>query len=174
MQAFDAAYVAGFFDGDGSIHFQLVRQKECRFGYDIRSSVSFSQSTGSRQGLEVLRLMVGGGYVRDRGTGMSDLVVTSRPLIAELLSAVRPYVIFKRERVERAIELLPKLERIKDPSSFLRLAGEVDAFVTLNYSKRKRICAADVEQHLRSMGVLAPVTTSSLATARRWHEVALP
>ncbi len=32
---------------------------------------------------------------------------------------------------------------------------------TLNYSKSKRIFAADVEQHLRSKGLLAPVTTSS-------------
>ncbi len=33
MRAHDAAYVAGFLDGDGSIHFPLVRQKEYRFGY---------------------------------------------------------------------------------------------------------------------------------------------
>ena len=39
---------------------------------------------------------------------------------------------------------------------FLHLAREVDAFATLNYSKTKRISAVDVEQHLRSMGVLCP------------------
>jgi hypothetical protein len=32
---------------------------------------------------------------------------------------------------------------------------------TLSYSKSKRIFAEDVERHLRSMGVCAPVTTSS-------------
>ena len=37
MNALDASYVAGFLDGDGSIHFQLVRQKEYRFGYYIRA-----------------------------------------------------------------------------------------------------------------------------------------
>jgi hypothetical protein len=156
MQAFDAAYIAGFLDGDGSIHFQLVRQKEYRFGFYIRSSVSFSQSTSARQGLEVLRGIVGGGYLRDRGTGMSDLVITSRPLITQLLEAVRPHVIFKREHVMRGLELLPMLGGIKDPNEFLRLANEVDAFATLNYSKRKQITAVDVEQHLRSMGVLCP------------------
>src|SRR2546423_3252102 len=36
-----------------------------------------------------------------------------------------------------------------------------DAFSTLNYSKSKRIFAADVEQYLRSKGLLAPVTTPS-------------
>jgi hypothetical protein len=161
MRASDASYLAGFLDGDGSIHFQLVRQKEYRFGYYIRASLSFSQHTSARHGLEQLQVLVGGGYLRDRGTGMSDLVVTSRPLLMDLLRAVEPYVIFKREHVRRALWLLPQLEpRRLNVQEFLRVAREVDAFATLNYSKTKRISAVDVEQHLRSMGVLTPVTTS--------------
>jgi hypothetical protein len=152
----DASYVAGFLDGDGSIHFQFVKQKEYRFGYYIRSSVSFSQSTSARSGLEQIQVLVGGGYLRDRGTGMSDLVLTSRPLLQKLLTAVEPYVIFKKVHVREALLLLPQLERVKDAQEFLRLALKVDAFATLNYSKTKRIFAADVEQHLRSMGVLCP------------------
>jgi hypothetical protein len=156
MRALDASYVAGCLDGDGSIHFQLVRQKEYRFGYYIRSSASFSQSTTARRGLEHLQVLVGGGYLRDRGTGMSDLVITSRPLLRDLLSSLAPYVVFKKEHVERALWLLPQLERVKEPCEFLRLAREVDAFATLNYSKSKRISAVDVERHLRSTGVLCP------------------
>ena len=156
MNASDASYVAGFLDGDGSIHFQLVRQKEYRFGYYIRASVSFSQSTSARRGLEHIQALLGGGYLRDRGTGMSDLVITSRPLLLRILRDVEPYVIFKREHVRRALELLPQLERVKDPEVFLQLAREVDAFATLNYSKTKRIFAVDVERHLRSTGVLCP------------------
>jgi hypothetical protein len=143
-------------DGDGSIHFQLVRQKEYRFGYYIRATVSFSQSTSARAGLEVIQSLIGGGYLRDRGTGMSDLVVTSRLLLTDLLNAVEPYVIFKKEHVRRALELLPRLDLLRDPETFLQLAREVDAFATLNYSKTKRISAADVEQHLCSTGVLCP------------------
>ena len=156
MRALDASYVAGFLDGDGSIHFQLVRQKEYRFGYYIRSSVSFAQSTVARQGLEYLQNLIGGGYLRDRGTGMSDLMITSRPLLLDLLWSVAPHVVFKQTHVERALWLLPQLDAVRDPEQFLRLAREVDAFATLNYSKTKRISAADVEQHLRSKGVLCP------------------
>src|SRR5579872_6788957 len=122
LRALDASYVAGFLDGDGSIHFQLVRQKEYRFGYYIRASMSFSQSTSARGGLE----------------------------------AIQPYVIFKKEHVRRALSLLPRLDRLRDPNEFLQLAREVDAFATLNYSKSKRISAADVEQYLLSKGVLCP------------------
>ena len=53
-------------------------------------------------------------------------------------------------------ELLPQLDRVKDPQVFLHLARGVDAFATLNYSKTKRISAVDVERHLRSTGVLCP------------------
>ena len=156
MIASNASYVAGFLDGDGSIHFQLVRQKESRFGYYIRSSVSFSQSTSARHGLEHIQSLLGGGYLRDRGTGMSDLVITSRPLLLLILRDVEPYVIFKKEHVRKALSILPRLDRVKDPEVFLQLAREVDAFATLNYSKSKRIFAVDVERHLRSKGVLCP------------------
>jgi LAGLIDADG endonuclease len=156
MNASDASYVAGFLDGDGSIHFQLVRQKEYRFGFYIRASVSFSQSSTARRGLEHIQRLLGGGYLRDRGTGMSDLVITSRPLLLHILEDVEPYVIFKKEHVRRALEILPQLDRVKDPAVFLQLAREVDAFATLNYSKTKRIFAVDVVQHLRSTGVLCP------------------
>jgi hypothetical protein len=156
VNASEASYLAGFLDGDGSIHFQLVRQKEYRFGFYIRSTLSLSQSTTARAGLELLQALIGGGYLRDRGTGMSDLVITSRPLVREVLEQVRPYVIFKREHVRQALELLPRLDRLRDPVEFVQVAHQVDAFAALNYSKTKRIFAADVERHLRSMGVLCP------------------
>jgi hypothetical protein len=166
VKASDASYLAGFLDGDGSIHFQLVRQREYRYGFYIRASLSLSQSSSARHGLEHLQRVIGGGYLRDRGTGMSDLVVTSRPLLIETLRAVEPYVVFKREHVRRALWLLPQLGPRLDVQEFLRMAREVDTFAALNYSKTKRISAVDVEQHLRSKGVVAPVTTSPISLDR--------
>ena len=87
---------------------------------------------------------------------MSDLVITSRPILLQVLHEVEPYVIFKREHVGQALSILPQLDRVRDPEVFLHLARQVDAFATLNYSKTKRISAVDVERHLRSTGVLCP------------------
>jgi LAGLIDADG endonuclease len=161
LKAEQASYLAGFLDGDGSIHFQLVRQREYKFGFYIRASMSLSQSTSARSGLESIQQMIGAGYIRDRGTGMSDLVITSRPVLQQILAEVEPFVIFKREHVRRARRLLERIRPRMKEDEFLEMAREVDAFATLNYSKSKRIFAADVEQHLRSMGVSVPVTTSS-------------
>ena len=164
MDAFDAAYLAGFLDGDGSIHFQLVRQGQYKYGFYIRASLSLTQSTSARWGLEHLQDLLGGdGYLRDRGTGISDLVITSRPHLAMILAEVQPYVVFKREHVKRALELLPQIQPRMTAPEFLRVAKQVDAFATLNYSKKKQISAADVEQHLRSTGRLTPVTTLLVA-----------
>ena len=168
MRASEASYLAGFLDGDGSIHFQLVRQSGYRFGFYVRASLSLSQSTSARWGLEYLQTLLGGGYLRDRGTGMSDVVVTSRPLLLRILTEVEPYVVFKREHVRRALRLLPRIHPRMNQEEFLEVAREVDAFAPLNYSKTKRISAADVEQHLRGKGALAPVTTHSHASASGW------
>jgi hypothetical protein len=156
----EASYLAGFLDGDGSIHFQFVRQKEYKFGFYIRASMSLSQSTSARFGLEHLQRWIRGGYLRDRGTGMSDLVVTSRPLLIDVLTRIEPYVIFKKDHVRRALPLLERIRPGLTPKEFVSVAREVDAFASLNYSKTKRITAVDVEQHLRSKGWLDPVSTS--------------
>ena len=168
MRTSDASYLAGFFDGDGSLYFQLVRQEEYRFGYYIRVSISFSQVTSSRDGLEHVRTMIGAGYVRDRGTGMSDLVITSRPVVQDVLTNMQPFVIFKRAQVREALRILPMIRPRMPSEEFLQVARLVDVFAPLNHSKAKRNNAADVEQHLRGMGVLAPVTTHSNATASGW------
>ena len=157
---FDASYLAGFLDGDGSIHFQLVKQEGYRFGYYIRASMSLSQSTSARTGLQYLQDLIGGGYLRDRGTGMSDLVVTSRPLLTDILTRIEPYVIFKKFHVRKDLWLLPQIRTGMTPEEFMKVAKDVDDFASLNYSKTKRITVVDVERHLRSKGLLAPVTTS--------------
>jgi hypothetical protein len=91
---------------------------------------------------------------------MSDLVITSRPLLTGLLTEMEEFIVFKREQVRRALWLLPQIAPRMTPEEFLRVAREVDAFSSLNYSKRKRIRATDVERHLYSKGLRVPVTTS--------------
>jgi hypothetical protein len=94
---------------------------------------------------------------------MSDLVITSRPVLIEVLTAVEPYVIFKRRQVSEALRILGRIRRGLSQEEFLEIAHQVDAFSALNHSKSKRVFAADVEKHLRSKGLLAPVTTCSIS-----------
>ena len=91
---------------------------------------------------------------------MSDLVVTSRPLIHVLLCEMEPHVRFKRVHVQRGLELLNMIRPRMSQEEFLQVADAIDAFSSLNYSKTKRISAEDVREFLSSKGVCAPVSTS--------------
>ena len=77
---------------------------------------------------------------------MSDLVITSRPVLMKVLEAIEPYVIFKKDHVREALRLLPQVKPRMSADEFLRIVREVDRFSSLNHSKSKRITAADVEQ----------------------------
>ena len=85
--------------------------------------------------------------------------------VKRVLGLVQPFVVFKREQVERVLELLSRLESTITPEGFLECAKLVDAFATLNYSKRKVIDAACVEAYLNGRGLLVPVTTEAFLKA---------
>jgi hypothetical protein len=173
MQDCIRAYIAGFLDGDGSIHFQLVRRPDYVYGYQIRVSVCFYQSTRGKAGLEWLKQQLGCGYIRDRAGSMSDYTIVGWSNVKRVLELVQPFVVFKREQVERALELLSRPGSTMTAEEFLESAKSVDAFATLNYSKRKVIDAMCVENFLHSKGLLVPVTTEAFTSERRDH-VQLP
>jgi hypothetical protein len=166
MQDTIRAYIAGFLDGDGSIHFQLVRRRDYVFGYQIRASVCFYQSTRNRAGLEWLNDQLGCGYIRDRAGSMSDYTIVGFSSVKRLLKLVQPFVVFKREQVSRGLDTLSRLETMQSPEDFIECAKLVDAFATLNYSKRKVINAECVQAYLSGKGLLVPVTTEALSQSR--------
>ena len=125
----------------------------------LRVSVSFHQHQSGRTGLEWLTEQVGAGYLRDRAGQMSDDVITSRPVIRTLLRAIAPYVVFKRRQVKEALKLLDAIEAIDSPDTFLAVARQVEAFKSLNRSKRRTNTVQTVLEAWRDRGALAPVTT---------------
>ena len=159
MQDTTRAYLAGFLDGDGSIILQLVRRRDYVYGYQIRASVCFFQSTRGSAGLEWLKQQPGCRYIRDRAGCMSDYTIVGWSDVRRVLQLVQPFVVFKREQVNRALDIMSSLEGKLSAEEFLEKAQLVNAFATLNYSKRKHIDARCVERILESKGLLVPVTT---------------
>lgn len=145
-------YLAGFFDGDGSIHFQIVRSNVYRYGFYIRSSMVFYQSTSAEAGLLEIQERIGG-RLRRRGT-VSDVTITNRPTIRSLLIDMEPYVIFKKAQAREGIELLDGLPPPRDPRGFVETCMAVDRFASLNFSKSRTVTSVTVRDHFRSMGLL--------------------
>ena len=153
MESF-SSYLAGFFDGDGSLHFQIVRQQEYRFGFYIRSSLVLYQSSSYEAGLVEIRDRLGGIGRMRRRSDMSDLTITSRQQIRSVLERMAPYVIFKQPQVVAGLALLDRLPPPKDPSGFLQVCEAVDDFASLNFSKSRTITSAVVRSALGTMGAL--------------------
>ena len=159
MDATLAAYIAGFLDGDGSIHLQIIKQREYRYGFYVRVSVSFHQHTSGRAGLEWLHGQLKVGYLRNRAGQMSDYIITPRIAIRKLLVAIAPYVIFKRKQVKYALEIMDEIEKTNSSESFLAVTKKVDAFSSLNRSKRRKNTMTTVVNAWKEMGRHTPVTT---------------
>jgi hypothetical protein len=115
------------------------------YGYQIRVSVFFFQNTRGNAGLVWLKEQLGCGYIRDRAGQMSDYTIVGKSCIKRVLELVQPFVVFKREQVERCLGFLSRFGNELTPAEFLECARLVDAFATLNYSKRKVIDSRCVE-----------------------------
>lgn len=148
------AYIAGFLDGDGSIFFQLVRKNDYRFGFQIRPSIAFYQKTDNEQILLWLKEQLISGSLRRRATGISDYTIVEPCKVRRILQQLQPYVRLKRSQVQLGLEILQELPTATDPPKFLALCCRVDQFRDLNYSKKRTITSATVEQHLRRRGLL--------------------
>ena len=159
-------YLAGFFDGDGSLHFQIVRSPVYRRGFYLRVSLVFYQATSAESGLIDLQRRIGGRIRRRRGD-MSDLTITNRSAIRALLGRMEPYVIFKSAQVQAGLRLLDRLPPPKDPQGFVEVCQEIDRFATLNFSKSRSVTAETVRSAFEEMGLLVPVTTDSKEEARQ-------
>ena len=66
---------------------------------------------------------------------MSDLVMTSRPLLLTVLKEVEPYVIFKKRHVAEALRIIPMIRPRLTAEEFIKVVHKADAFSSLNYSK---------------------------------------
>ena len=156
MESF-SPYLAGFFDGDGSLCFQIVRQREYRFGFYIRASFSLHRATRAKDGLRAIQAeLEGKGYVRRRSGGMSDLVITQRTAIREILYRIRPYVVFKRRQVEEGLIPLGRLPPSRDPR---RVPGDMQINRRLRIAKRSEDSNGDIRNRtgrVRAHGCFGP------------------
>lgn len=148
------AYIAGFLDGDGSIFFQLIRKRDYRFGFQIRSSVAFYQKTDNERILVWLKQRLMSGSIRRRRTGVSDYTIVEATAVRRVLRELQPYILLKQEQVRLGLEILDDLPRAADVHRFLALCRRVDGFRELNYSKKRTTTSDTVERHLRLCGLL--------------------
>ena len=133
------AYIAGFLDGDGSIFFQIVKRKDYKLGFQIRSSLAFYQKTEFVSILRWLKRNFKSGYIRNRKTGISDYTIVDPKEVEKVILLLQPYVKLKKKQVALGLKILHKLKSTKSKKEFLEICKLVDKFGKLNYSKKRTI-----------------------------------
>lgn len=144
------AYIAGFLDGDGSIFFQIVRRKDYKIGFQIRSSIAFYQKTKFNYILQWIKSYFKSGYIRHRKTGMSDYTIVEPKEVERILLLLKPHVIVKKKQITLGLNILQKLKTFKSQKEFLEICKMIDKFSKLNYSKKRTITFEYVKNYFKN------------------------
>lgn len=159
------AYIAGFLDGDGCVMLQLVRRKDYILGYQIRASIVFYQKTKHEPHLFFLKELLRDGYIRKRPDGMSEYTIVGFASVKRVLELLLPYLILKKEHAKIVLKVVKKTPgggRNYTPALLMKLAEDVDKYLELNYSKKRKNTSATLRKFLESRQ-LVPVTTDPKA-----------
>ena len=133
-----AAYLAGFLDGDGSIYVRAKPNSTYKYGFQIAPYIVFFQSRKEEVNFRKIFLNINYGYMRIRKDGILEYTIGRKEDIISLINLIKPYLVLKRRQADLIIEILNKKENIKNIQDFKKLLDLVDRFRELNYSKKRK------------------------------------
>ena len=156
MNRINAAYLAGFLDGDGSIYVRLKPNNTYRYKFQISPQIVFFQSKKEELFMDRLWQLIDKGYIRKRKDGIIELTIGDEDSIRTFIKVVLPYLRLKQKQARLMINILNKRKSIKNGFDFLTVAKMIDEFKNLNYSKKRSQTSREVEKVLRTEGLLTP------------------
>ena len=160
MTTEEKAYIAGFLDGDGCVMLQLVRRKDYVLGYQIRASIVFYQKTKHEHHLHWLKNYLRDGYIRRRPDGMSEYTIVGFAAAKRVLELLLPHLRLKRKHAEIVLKVIQRTPgaggRAYTPELLLELAEDVDQYLRLNYSKKRKNTLTTLRQFLVSQQLVSP------------------
>ena len=149
----NAAYIAGFLDGDGSVRIQFQPRKN---SFRVRAVISLAQKWGKEKELKWIRNQLGIGYIYQRKDRISELRIEGHEAVEKILKELKPYVLFKKKQVKLVLQILDILK--EGEVNLLKIAKLSDKISKLNYvTVEKKYTAKYMQEFLSN----TPVTTDS-------------
>jgi len=142
MNELDLSYIAGFFDGDGSVRLQLQPRENVQLGFRIRTIISFAQKIGHEEELAWIRNKLKIGYLYQRNDEMTELRIEGFRSVQKILKLLKPYVHFKRRQVNLVLMALNLIEK-NQKGNLLKIAEISDAISGINYATTKKRYTSD-------------------------------
>lgn len=156
----ERSYIAGFLDGDGSIMAQLVRRKDYKLGFQIRTSIVFYQKTDHQDILLWLKRQLQHGYIRHRNDGMTEYTIVGFREVEYVLKLLVPFLRLKKVLAKQVLEIIATHPKKMTAKKLLTMSKHVDKTATFNYSKKRTNTQETVEDYLKDNN-LFPVETEA-------------
>lgn len=147
----NAAYIAGFVDGDGSINAQIVRRPDYRLKFQIRVTLTFFQKTKRYHFLKQLQKELKIGTCRKRNDGMAEYTIVGKQSVRQILQEILPYLRIKKRQAILVREICNQTRKEQTEDEFIESCLLVDKIAELNDSKKRIITASTVRTVLRSI-----------------------
>jgi len=158
-----AAFVAGFLEGDGCISVKIEPNPTSkRLGYAVKVKISFTQHTRNRKILVYLHRILGGDLDDYFSKSLSELVIRERGKIHEIIKQIKPYLITKKRQAQLAEEIIKILEKHRivswiTPNELLKIVKLTEEIRKLNSNrKNKTIYTLErVKSELKKRGLIS-------------------
>lgn len=140
----EAAYIAGFLDGDGSLFAQIVKGDGYKYGYYIRISMVFYQKTGKYWFMLWLKKLLRYGNIRKKHDGMCEYTISSSDAIKRILLLLLPYLKLKKALAQDILVIIHRRKEISTLEEFKEVCQLVDKTADLTYSKTRKITSSTI------------------------------
>ena len=136
----DWAYIAGFFDGDGSLMVQFKNRRNTPTGFRPMVTLCFYQDKRHAKPLHWFRKIFGVGYLSERNDNMVELRVNGYDSCEKILKKLKPFIKFKKKQLNLSLEIVSKLKKISriTQKNILEVAKLADKISRENYLSANR------------------------------------
>lgn len=142
-------YIAGFIDGDGCILAQIVNRKDYKLKFQIKVSIILYQKTSRHWFLLEMQKKINLGNLRKRNDNMSELTITGNTPVKNFLNLIKDFLIIKKPTAKLVLEIIDKLENVKNKDDFIEVCKLVDKIAEYTDSKKRFINTAYVLQRMQ-------------------------
>ena len=98
------AYIAGFFDGDGSLMLQLKKRSDTKLGFRFMVTICLYQDSRHDKPLYWIREVFSIGYIHQRNDNITELRINGYRSVRRILKSLQPYVRFKKVQLNAVLK----------------------------------------------------------------------